>query len=200
MPKGFTDQEKKNIELSLISAGKDAFGRFGIKKTSVDELAKSAGISKGAFYMFFQSKEDLYFSILGQYEKEIQNRIFELLNKDSGDDRQKMKEVLKEIIKTVENDFFFQRLLAKNEYDYLRRRLSPQQVEAAFQTDIDFASQLTGIWRRNGKLKVDDTELITGVLRAVFMVFMHREDVGSERFMDVIDFLLDAVIEKMIKK
>ncbi len=200
MPKGFTDQEKKNIELSLISAGKDAFGRFGIKKTNVDELAKAAGISKGAFYMFFQSKEDLYFAILRYYETEIHRTIFKLIDNDFKDEQKKFKNVMKEIIATIEDDFFFQRLLAKKDYEYLRRRLSPEQVQEALQSDIDFASRLAGIWKSKGKLRVDDTELITGVLRGIFILFLHKEDVGMEKFPDVIDLLIDASIERLIKK
>ncbi len=33
----------------------------GVRKTSVDELVKYANISKGAFYLFYTSKELLFF-------------------------------------------------------------------------------------------------------------------------------------------
>ena len=57
MPKGFTDDEKKIITKKLIEECKYSWQRYGYKKTSVDELCKNAGISKGAFYIFFKTKE-----------------------------------------------------------------------------------------------------------------------------------------------
>lgn len=47
--------EKK---LKLIDKGLTLFAEKGYHATSIQEIAKEAGISKGAFYLYFQSKED----------------------------------------------------------------------------------------------------------------------------------------------
>ena len=52
MSRSFTDYEKDNIRKSLLEACKQSWTQYGYKKTSVDELCKHAGISKGAFYLF----------------------------------------------------------------------------------------------------------------------------------------------------
>ncbi|MBN2550474.1 MAG: helix-turn-helix transcriptional regulator, partial [Anaerolineales bacterium] len=57
MPKGFSDQEKEIIRARLLEQGQRLFSAHGLKKTNIDELAAAAGISKGAFYLFFASKE-----------------------------------------------------------------------------------------------------------------------------------------------
>jgi TetR/AcrR family transcriptional regulator, fatty acid metabolism regulator protein len=41
-----------------------AFARFGFKKTSVDEIAKAAGVAKGTIYLAAESKEDLFYQAL----------------------------------------------------------------------------------------------------------------------------------------
>ncbi|MGH2331574.1 TetR/AcrR family transcriptional regulator [Thermoanaerobacter mathranii] len=41
----------------LIAAAKECLQKYGVKKTSVEQLTKMAGISKGSFYIFYGSKE-----------------------------------------------------------------------------------------------------------------------------------------------
>ena len=50
-------------ECILVEAAR-AFARFGFKKTSVDEIAKAAGVAKGTIYLAAESKEDLFYQAL----------------------------------------------------------------------------------------------------------------------------------------
>jgi AcrR family transcriptional regulator len=87
VPRGFTEQEKINIHMRLIQAGREAFGRYGIKKTNVEELSEKAGISKGAFYGFFPSKEDLYFAVIRHYESGQHEAMTALLSGECDDEK-----------------------------------------------------------------------------------------------------------------
>ncbi len=49
----------------LLEAGK-CFTRFGFKKTSVDDIARKAGVGKGTVYLAAESKEDLYYQVLNR--------------------------------------------------------------------------------------------------------------------------------------
>jgi len=200
MPRGFTDQEKKNIHDRLIKSGRESFGRYGIKKTSVEDLARNAGISKGAFYQFFPSKEDLYFAVIRHYETGQHQAMYELITTESDNDRELLKTIMKGILKQVETDPFIRRLLAKEEFEYLWQKFTPGQLEDAMEADVDFATQLVEVWRKKGKLKVDNPQLISGVFRAIFFLFLHKEDIGEETFPDVVDLLLDASISRLIEK
>ncbi|GAA1702141.1 TetR/AcrR family transcriptional regulator [Propioniferax innocua] len=44
----------------LLIAAARLFAHYGFRKTSVEEVTRSAGVSKGAFYLEFQTKEDLF--------------------------------------------------------------------------------------------------------------------------------------------
>ena len=50
-------------ECILVEAAR-AFARWGFKKTSVDEIAKAAGVAKGTIYLAAESKEDLFYQTL----------------------------------------------------------------------------------------------------------------------------------------
>jgi AcrR family transcriptional regulator len=45
----------------ILDAATSRFARFGFKKTSIDEIAKDAGVGKGTVYLVAQSKEDLFY-------------------------------------------------------------------------------------------------------------------------------------------
>jgi AcrR family transcriptional regulator len=48
----------------ILDAARRAFARFGFKKTSVDEIARDAGVAKGTVYLACDSKEDLFYQAL----------------------------------------------------------------------------------------------------------------------------------------
>ncbi|MGI2327540.1 TetR/AcrR family transcriptional regulator [Planococcus sp. YIM B11945] len=55
----------------LMNQAVHFFSLKGFHQTSVNEIAQASGISKGAFYKHFDSKESLFIEILKQYQKEI---------------------------------------------------------------------------------------------------------------------------------
>lgn len=63
-PKAFSPQEKDLVREKLIDAAEKCLATTGIRKTSVDELARAAGIFKGAFYLIFESRELLFWVII----------------------------------------------------------------------------------------------------------------------------------------
>lgn len=65
MAVGFTTKERESITEALLRAAGRHAALSGMKKTSVDELCAEAGISKGAFYSFYPSKEHLFLTVMG---------------------------------------------------------------------------------------------------------------------------------------
>ncbi len=69
MSAAFTDQEKTAIINHLRKAAWNHACNEGMRKTSVEMLAEEAGISKGAFYHFYPSKELLFLDMLEVWQK-----------------------------------------------------------------------------------------------------------------------------------
>ena len=199
MPRGFTDIERERINNNLIKTGRELFGRQGIKKTSVEEIARGSGISKGAFYQFYESKEDLYFAVIRAYEEKQHQSILEAVSVETSDVKTQIKEILLNVLRAVDNDPFFKRLIAKDEFSHLWQKFSEDQIKEAMSADIDLAENLMNIWAGENALKVNDPELVTGVFRALFMLLLHKEEIGEAKFPDVIELILDSVLERVIK-
>lgn len=59
--------QPEKTRASIVKAGLKLFGANGYHGTSVGDIARAAGITKGAFYHHFQSKEDLLLLIHQEY-------------------------------------------------------------------------------------------------------------------------------------
>lgn len=77
MPRPFSDEQKTEIRETLVTAARSCFLRYGMKKTTIDDLAEAAGIAKGSFYQFFSSKEDLYLELFLREIPKIVTRLVE---------------------------------------------------------------------------------------------------------------------------
>lgn len=50
-------------QLKIINGALDVFGKYEYKKATMEEIAKSAGISKGLLFHYFNSKKELFVDI-----------------------------------------------------------------------------------------------------------------------------------------
>jgi len=98
MPKRFTDEEKAKISQLLLYVGIDMFNKFGLKHVTVDQLAKCVGISKGAFYQFFESKEALYDSCLLSIQERIDDDIYAIVQTNGRQPDRIMKLVFRYVL------------------------------------------------------------------------------------------------------
>lgn len=68
---------QEELVLTIKKAARDLFRKFGYNKTSVNELAKQARISKATFYKIFPSKEMILHEVLMDY---IRENVEDILN------------------------------------------------------------------------------------------------------------------------
>ena len=71
MPKKYTEEERRNIRLALMKAGGDCLLRYGVRRTTVDELVHLADIPKGTFYLFYPHKEALFLDMIRRYQDDV---------------------------------------------------------------------------------------------------------------------------------
>lgn len=59
----------------LLSVATSKFGERGYHPTSMDDIAEAAGVTKPVLYQHFNSKEDLYISVIQQVGEVLRERI-----------------------------------------------------------------------------------------------------------------------------
>src|SRR5258708_34532533 len=122
MPKGFTEREKELIRARLIKEGYKQFSAHGLKKTSIEELAAAVKISKGAFYLFYESKEALFMDVAEEAEERSRAAIFAAIELPGPSPRARLLNVLQTgfaLLKTIP----MLHLFTSSDYELLFRRV-----------------------------------------------------------------------------
>ena len=58
------EESRKATRQRLLEAAAQVIARVGLASASVEEIAETAGFSRGAFYSNFQSKDELFLAVL----------------------------------------------------------------------------------------------------------------------------------------
>ncbi len=68
-------QRSEETRIKIMDAAIMLFSNHGYNKASVDDICEEAGISKGAFYHHFKSKQELFIALLDGWLQAIDNAI-----------------------------------------------------------------------------------------------------------------------------
>lgn len=172
--KAFTEQEADIILQNLKAAARRYAASRGMRKTTVDELAREAGISKGAFYKFYPSKEMLFFEILENMHTEIYAASAEVLKQNranSSADRaaEAVLAACKIMAESGMMDFMEQ------DAAFLLRKIPAEVQEKYYHSDEVHIKELLS----NAGLEPNGgMELAAATVRGLFLTVSHRENIG----------------------
>ena len=79
MPKVFPDY-REEAKSRIIRESVKYFSEKGYHKTKMAEIAESLGVSKGAIYQYFASKENLFLEVIKYYVEYTQKELISFLN------------------------------------------------------------------------------------------------------------------------
>jgi len=106
MPRAFKEEEKERIHAKLLEAGRSCFLRYGLKKTTIEDVVQPAGIAKSSFYLFFESKEALYAQIMMHEIPAMIERLTEASYQKTDDARQALVLLMQAIVHEIETNPF----------------------------------------------------------------------------------------------
>jgi AcrR family transcriptional regulator len=81
------EREKAARQEAIMASARGLFFAKGFIPTTMDEIARKAELSKGALYLYFPSKEDLYVTVLHEGLKILFDQIEEVFQLDLPPDR-----------------------------------------------------------------------------------------------------------------
>lgn len=183
MPRAFTTEEAARIRERLKAVGAEAFGRRGIRGTSIEELAAAAGISKGAFYRFFDSKESLLLVLLDEYEAAMHREIEDAIRAEPG---RGLEVLISMAVHAAERNPLFAVIMSAEGRRAIQSR-SPTEQRDFLERDVQLVRRVLTLMREAGSpLDIPD-DVLLGLTRSLTIAGMYRDDIGSG--------LVDAVTE-----
>ncbi len=189
MSKKFSEQEKEFITLRLKQECEIMWGQFGYKKSNIDELCRKVGISKGAFYLFFESKEQLFIETY----KYRMHKHYELAKK--------------EMEKSPNNDGFYNAIMAiypENTQGRWLENLNGPEYQLLLarmpkNTDDELMSYAQVLYddiieKYQLKFKIDPALFIKAI-HAISNAALHEDELGND-----IDTIVEILLSALFKQ
>lgn len=197
MAKKFSEFEKELIRQQLKENAKAYLKTFGVKKTSIDDLLKSTNISKGAFYLFYPSKEMLFYEVFIEFHNELHHCVYKkIVAAESSISEKRLASVFFDVFKMVDQSFL-STIMSLGELDYLLRKIPPEILSKNQKGDEDLFSSLAHLIPN---IKEGCSEVYAASIRAVFLTMASKKEIGEAYYDDVLKLLLDGLIHEMMNQ
>ncbi|MDD3339611.1 MAG: TetR/AcrR family transcriptional regulator [Lachnospiraceae bacterium] len=190
MARSFSEREKETIKKNLLEACKQNWTQYGYKKTSVDELCRQVGISKGAFYLFYESKESLFCQVLCSVQKQIYDAASKVIEKHRN--KQGVAAALKLIYREYDkNNFLYDS--DSTDFTILMNKLSEEQAN-----EINASNQLNRqLFLNHPSLKFKvDADMAVSVIYSLIMNIKSKKILPHDH-METFDFMADHLINDL---
>lgn len=190
----FTESEKNHIREQLLKAGRELFPRYGLKKTSLEDLTRPAGIAKSSFYRFFESKEELYLELLAEERGRLRGEISSDSFETAGGGREAVEHFLRAVVREFETNPLTRRLVTHpEEWRAVVRRVSPEAMRANVEDSTLAVSSFIRRGQEEGLISEGDPDVLAGVIRSVVVLSVHKDDIGREIYADVLEKMIELV-------
>ncbi len=187
MPKIFNENDKNLIRENLIKFGLEALESNGYKAASIEKVANQAGIAKGTFYNFFQSKEQFFYEVMLSIRDKNRNDFYEFLSTNSKIDKESMKKFLFERYAKKKNIYHY---FTSDEFNIIFRkttdRLSLTNIDS-----INFSDKLLAdIPNVNPRL---NNEVAVNMINIIGRFAADKDLVSVESREETIEILANAL-------
>ena len=173
-----TKQDSQRTRHRILAAARKVFARQGVTRTTFEEIAAAAGVTRGAIYWHFADKTELFFAMREQVAVPMIDQIdLALLRADGSDPLAGVARFLRGILEALEGDpaarQTFQIMGFKCEYvGELERELGLQRLRCS-----ELVAKLTqtyGRARRTGQLRVGLRPAMAALETCSFVIGLTR--------------------------
>lgn len=160
---------------AICAAAMHVVGQKGLEKTTVDDIAREAGVAKGTLYLYFRSRDEILEKTIGAAVDDLLERL-----QRAADVAGPFPEVLERLLTAQfayfdENRDFFRLYFASGEYSEDRRLRQSRR----YRIHIDRLATLIRRGRRQGELRSLDPEraaiAIAGAARDLILRRIHEK-------------------------
>jgi AcrR family transcriptional regulator len=82
MPKKRKSLEKSARREQILSVARDVFARRGYHNATIDDIALTAGVARGTFYLYFDDKRAIFSELIDRFATQITSSIQRIVTDD----------------------------------------------------------------------------------------------------------------------
>ncbi len=193
MAKHFSEEERKLIEKELLEEAKERFEKYGLRKTSIEELTDAVGISKGSFYSFFNSKGDLFVAVYFNERDRLDNELTEKYDCFKGSMAELIQNFEYDFAKRLEDSTLLSMIYDDRSFKIIYDRTARKRL---LERNLNKNQQLIESFQRwmdeRGEYGIS-AEMVVKLLRSTNFLKFHELAIGIDSFEEVVKNLIDAI-------
>lgn len=199
MPKAFTDIEKEYIRKRLKEKGTELFIKYGIKKTTVDDLVKITGISKGSFFSFFSSKEELFFTVFTENFITLNDEFKKQLDDPEADLKKTFTNYLINRF-TVDKNPLLSVFYNHEDFEYINRKISQEKLGEFITNDFNELILIISNAQKNNKIIEYEPRKIAEIFHALFYISVMKQDMQKFNHydQDITEVFIEIIVNYFI--
>lgn len=190
-------------EEQIVNSARTLFLKYGIKKVSMDEIAKNAGVTKKTVYSYFGSKADL----INFFIKEELNNMKKIVEEYQNKSNNFLENVHQGLYKmlTYKEESFFINLLIK-EQDSFNVKMLKDSLKNVDGEIKNFIKQILLQAKDDGYIEVKNIDITTFLIYKMYIALMFEWDEEFKKLNDkeiadnILYILKNGIITKNNKK
>ncbi len=189
----FREKERKEITGRIT---KDAIKRaadVGMKKTSVDSIVDYACISKGAFYNFYSSKDELFLEIVEDWHTEIYTMVLKCLTSGDSSNKEKSANAMYEACKILYNYGVMKFYL--NDLGQLLQNISGTPLIEHYHND---ATHIGEVIKYSGLELNVSQDVVVRIVKNIAYTVLNADNQG-EVYWPALRVIIDSVCSNIVK-
>lgn len=196
MPKSYSEQEREYIRKRLKEEAAKCLTKYGVRRTTVDEIVRRVNIPKGTFYLFYKSKELLLFEVIQEQQENINQELYQAVSQIAVTElsADKLTDLIFEFYKMTEKMPIL-KLLDVSEVELLVRKLPREIVEAHFRDDTDTIEKMLALFPVKKEV---DLKVISAAFHAIYYATLHKSEIGEDQYDDALRTLIYGIITQIL--
>lgn len=160
-------RRREETRQKLLESAYSVFATHGYERATVDEIVRDAGFSKGAFYVHFESKEDLFWAMLEARMDYMQDTMRQALDTTQSA-AANQRRVLEAIFALDKKDKHWPALFVEFAAHAVRNDRVREKLQEMYRRWHAFTVEVLDEGRRAGRVREDlDLDFMASVTMAV---------------------------------
>ncbi len=195
MPPIFTMEQRDALKVKLLEIGTELIASSGIKKMSISKVTGKAGIAKGTFYNFFESKERFVIELIHYRKEEIYQCINRLVEENGFLDKQGLQTLLSKFSFSGKNNVLS--IFSKEDMLWLRENCKEEYILDSIKEDMIMKQLFAHVKGLNPRINF---HVVANYMKTISLLNEHKSEMHQDALDETQQLMIQAMFDYMFRE